>query len=142
MVLGNNFGKMSCASLSNRTAVFLQPLNITSFFDYNMVTELTDTEFQKFISSPKPVIVDFWASWCMPCKMLAPVFEQVSKEFTGKLKFAKLSTEEYPEMAREVSITGIPCMIVFRNGKEVDRIIGFYPAAALKSKIEDILENM
>ena len=64
------------------------------------------------------------------------LFEQMSKEFTGKLKFAKLSTEEYPETANKAGITGIPCLIVFKDGKEADRIIGFYLAAALKKKIK------
>ena len=106
-----------------------------------MVTELTADSFKKEISGQIPIIIDFWASWCGPCKMLAPIFEDVSKDYAGKLRFAKISTEDYPQIAEQHDITGIPCLIVFKNGKEVDRIIGFSPKPALKQKIDMVLTN-
>jgi len=91
--------------------------------------------------SSEPVIIDFWAEWCGPCRMMAPVFEELSSEYKGKLKFAKLNTEEHPEIAGEYGIQGIPCLIVTKKGEEVDRIVGFGPKDMIKSKIDSILEK-
>lgn len=107
-----------------------------------MVQELTEHSFSKEIAGTSPIIIDFWASWCGPCKMIAPIFEELSKEYTGKLRFAKISTEDYPDVAGQQEITGIPCLILFSKGKEVDRIIGAYPKAQLKQKIEQVLGHI
>jgi len=106
-----------------------------------MVVELNEETFKENVDSGEPIVIDFWASWCMPCKMLAPIFEEVSKEFEGKLKFAKISTEDHPNIAQAANITGIPCLIVFKDGKEVDRIIGMNQADVLKQKLEEILSR-
>ncbi|MDP3640241.1 MAG: thioredoxin [Nanoarchaeota archaeon] len=102
-----------------------------------MVQELTAETFQKeVLESALPIIVDFWAAWCGPCRMLAPVFEELSKEYAGKLTFAKISVDDYPAIAQEYDVSGIPCLIVFSRGKEAERIVGFQQKAQLQEKID------
>ncbi|MCF7866746.1 thioredoxin [Candidatus Woesearchaeota archaeon] len=81
------------------------------------------------------VIVDFWAEWCGPCQMLGPIFEELSKEITN-VKFAKLNVDEAGEISGAAGVRGIPTMIMFKDGKEIDRITGFMPKESLKQKIE------
>lgn len=104
---------------------------------------LNNTEFKEAIKKG-PILVDFYADWCGPCRMLGPVLDELSNDpdFKGKLGFGKLSTEDYPDLAGENNVQGIPCMIFFKNGKEVSRIVGFAPKPVMKLKIKSALESI
>lgn len=82
------------------------------------------------------VVVDFFATWCGPCKMLTPIFESLSKEMSDKVDFAKIDIDRSLEVAQEYEIVSVPTMIIFKNGKEVQRIVGFVPKEQIKSKIK------
>ncbi len=87
------------------------------------------------LNSTVPVLVDFWAEWCGPCKMLSPIIDQVATELNGKLKVAKVNVDEAPDLAGEYSVMSIPTLIVFKNGKPVDQFVGAMPKDKLLAKI-------
>ena len=89
------------------------------------VINVTDDDFDQEVAANKGVtLVDFWAPWCGPCRMMAPVYEKAAEKFT-QIKFCKINTDENPIVPNEAGISGIPCIVVYKDGKEVDRIIGF-----------------
>jgi len=96
---------------------------------------LTDENFDGFISSNKLVVVDFWAEWCAPCRMLAPVIEELAKEYAGKIIFGKLNVDENPTTAAKFGIMSIPTLIVFKNGQPVDVIIGAMPKKQIEARL-------
>ncbi|NOZ72698.1 MAG: thioredoxin [Chloroflexi bacterium] len=96
---------------------------------------VTDANFDQVINGPLPVLVDFWAPWCGPCHMIAPAVEALAKEFAGKLVVAKLNVDENQRTASRYSVMSIPTLIIFRNGKAVDRVTGALPAPLLRQRV-------
>ena len=94
---------------------------------------------QEVINSDIPVLVDFWAPWCGPCKMLMPVVEELANEFDGKIKVGKINTDENMSLSSKYQITSIPCLIIFKNGKAINKMVGFRPKNDIKKEIENVL---
>ncbi|HBI93506.1 MAG TPA: thioredoxin [Terrisporobacter glycolicus] len=92
--------------------------------------------YNKIRTSDKLVVMDFFATWCGPCKMLAPIFESLSNEMSDKVDFAQIDIDRSLEVVEEYKIVSVPTMIIFKNGKEVQRIVGFVPKEQIKSKIK------
>ncbi|MFZ3150690.1 MAG: thioredoxin [Anaerolineaceae bacterium] len=107
----------------------------------NEPINVTDAAFQKAVlESPIPVIVDFWAPWCGPCRMVAPILEKIAKEYGDKLIVAKVNTDENQEWAGKYNVQGIPTMLMISNGKIVHRQVGALPEPALRDVITEFLD--
>jgi thioredoxin 1 len=101
---------------------------------------ITDATFEaEVLRSPILTIIDFWAEWCMPCKRIAPILEELAAENAGKLKLTKLDVDSNPQTPEKYGITGIPTLLVFRNGKLEDTIVGFLPKDRLVSRLKPYL---
>ncbi|WP_197382675.1 thioredoxin [Mycolicibacterium mengxianglii] len=103
------------------------------------VTVSDDSFSQDVLNSSTPVLVDFWATWCGPCKMVAPVLEEIASEKSGQLTVAKLDVDANPETARDFQVVSIPTMILFQNGQPVKRIVGAKGKAALLRELGDVV---
>jgi thioredoxin 1 len=101
------------------------------------VASVEDSEFQQIVlDADKPVVVDFWAPWCGPCRMVSPIVEELSREYGDTVQFTKMNTDDNENTMIQYGITSIPTLIIFKDGREVNRLVGFAPKDQLKRQID------
>jgi len=103
--------------------------------------EITQENFEKeVLKSEKPVLIDFWAPWCVPCKIVAPMVEELSNELSKTIKIAKANVDDSPELATELSVLNIPTLVIFKDGVEASRIVGVNSKEAIVSRIKEFID--
>lgn len=104
------------------------------------VLELSGTNFEQEVTkSPTPVLVDMWAAWCGPCRLIAPVVEELAGTYSGKVKVGKVNVDDHPQVAAQFGIMNIPTLLLFKGGKEVDRIVGVVPKEELSRRLDRVV---
>jgi thioredoxin 1 len=98
--------------------------------------EITDSNFEEILLSEQPILVDFWAEWCGPCKMIGPIVEELAGEYEGKAVIGKLDVDANPDLTRKFGVRSIPTLLIFKGGEVVDKQIGAVPKSVLSQKIE------
>ncbi len=114
-----------CGHCKVNLAVDASPVTVT---DGSFATEV--------LGFPRPVLVDLWAAWCAPCRMIAPALEEIAGEMMGRVRIAKLNVDENPETHAALRVSGIPTLVMFKSGKEIDRVVGALPAPQLRAWVE------
>jgi len=110
-------------------------------FEKDKVMNLDATSFKSLLKSEsRPILVDFWAEWCAPCRMLAPIFEKLSEKYSDRMVFAKVNVDECPDIAEDYGIMAVPTLILFVDGTEVERIVGLVPEKHIESLIKRYLK--
>jgi thioredoxin 1 len=105
-----------------------------------MVTDISDNDFeQRVIKSSVPVLLDFWAPWCVPCKMVAPIVDKLSNKYDGKMKFYKINIDDNPRTPSRFQVMSIPALMIFKNGQVVETVVGAVPERSLISRIDGVL---
>lgn len=104
-----------------------------------MALQITDTNFEELMNSGKPMVVDFWAEWCGPCRMVSPIIDELATEYEGKVTIGKMDVDNNDEVVGQFGIRNIPTVLFFKDGKVVDKVVGAVPKATFISKIEALL---
>lgn len=108
----------------------------------NLVVKLTQENFEtEVLKSSKPVLVDFWAEWCGPCKMIAPLLDELAAEYDGKVKIGKINTDEQQQLASQYGVSSIPTLLFFKNGQVVNQMIGARPKRDFKAALDSVAAN-
>lgn len=133
---------VSCPSCGKRNRVPVvasgTPRCASCHHDLPWVVDAGSAEFDEATRSRLPVLVDLWAPWCGPCRLIAPVIDELASEMGGRVRFAKLNVDENPATAARFRVSGIPTLLILRGGREVDRIVGVQPKAAIARRLESL----
>lgn len=104
-----------------------------------MALQITDANFEEYLNSGKPMVVDFWAEWCGPCRMVGPIIDELAQEYEGKVTIGKMDVDNNDEVVGQFGIRNIPTVLFFKDGKMTDKVVGAVPKATFISKIEALL---